>query len=112
MSALAEKLRRARRSRIEIDGRKFVITRPTDADAASLGGMTMVEIICRFVVGWDGMTELDLGLPGGTDAPVEFDADVFGEWIVDQPKSWPELSRAIVGTYKAHCEKRAAAEKN
>ena len=112
MSALAEKLRRARQSRIEIDGRKFVITRPTDADAASLGGMTMVEIICRFVVGWDGMTELDLGLPGGTGAPVDFSADVFGEWIVDQPQCWAPMAEAIVGAYKAHAEKREAAEKN
>lgn len=108
---LAEKLRKARRSVVEADGVKFTISRPTDADAATLGGSDLIDIVKRFTVDWE-VTELWLGIPGGTDVKVPFDAELFGEWVADNPSVWGPLAEAIVGSYRIHTEKRDKAEKN
>jgi len=113
MSALAEKLRRARQSTVEVDGRKFVITRPTDADAAfRMAGMDTIDALKRFVIGWPGMTEIDLGIPGGTGVEALFDPETFAAWVEDQPQVWAGLTKAIGEAYAAHAEKHKAAEKN
>ena len=112
MSALAEKLRRARQTTVMVGPHSYTVTRPTDADAATLGTLTVLEIVRRFTVNWNGVTELSLGIPGGSDVPVQFDAELFAEWIADQPACWGPLADAIVGAYRAHAQAREDAEKN
>jgi len=113
MNALVEKLRRARQSTVKAGDHTFVVSRPTDADAAfRLSGLDPIDTLKLFVVDWPGMTELGLGLPGGTGAPVAFDAEVFATWVEDHPQVWGELTKAIGDAYRAHAEKIQAAEKN
>lgn len=104
--ALIEKIRKARETVVEADGRSFTVRRPTDLEYLQLRstGATQGEIMHRFVVDWHGITELDL-IPGGTGAPVPFDADLFLEWAADQPQLWSPLSDAIMQSYSAHLEK-------
>jgi hypothetical protein len=111
MSALADKIRRARESDVEAGGFSFTIRRPTDAEAMTLAGTNVVEnLLCRFVVGWN-LKEIDL-IPGGSPVAAAFDVDAFGEWVSDQPETLAALSSAIVAAYQAHVAKRGDAEKN
>lgn len=110
MSALADKIRRARETGVEVNGRHFVIRRPTDEEFAGLGGSSLLGMAKRFTIGWD-LTELDL-VPGGTAVPVLFDADDFAEWIADQPEFWVPLGEQVLAAYKAHAAKREQAAKN
>lgn len=111
MSALADKLRRARESTIECGGHVFTIRRPTDFEAVLMGEKTALDILCQHTVGWN-LTELGLGVPGGTDAAVPFDADCFREWVQDQPAAFAALMDGIKDTYAAHAQQREDAAKN
>lgn len=110
--SLADKIRKARESNIEIAGRAWTIRRPTDEEAAAISanGDGLLAIVKRFVIGWP-LTELDL-VPGGTGASVPFDAEAFGEWVADQPELWDKLGTAIIDAYQAHAAKREQAVKN
>lgn len=110
MSALADRIRRARESTVESGAHRFTVRRPTDAAAASLGAASAVDIVARFTVGWT-LQEIDL-IPGGSAVDVPFDADAFAEWVADRPDVIATLASAIVDAYKAHVEKREGAEKN
>jgi hypothetical protein len=111
MNPLIEKIRKARQTRVTVDGKTFIVRRPTDKEAHfDFSGTLQLDLIERMVVGWEGVTEIDL-IPSGDSSSVEFDHDLFVEWIADQPKLWPELTKAITKEYAAHAEKLAEAEK-
>lgn len=113
MSKYRDKLRKARESIVEAGGWKFTIRRPTDMEVVELhtnGGMTLRNTL-PFVVGWN-LTELDLGVPGGSNDPADFDAEDFAYWIEDQPGLWGDLMQAIQSAYQAHADKREASAKN
>ncbi|MGL4480448.1 MAG: hypothetical protein ACRCVK_19770 [Aeromonas veronii] len=111
MSSLIDKLRAARLSKVEAGGHAYTIRRPTDAEASTLSSASGLDLVKRFVVGW-GHTELSLGIPGGTDQPAPFDADLWAEWVADQPALWGPLADAIVDAYTAHAAQREDAAKN
>lgn len=104
MSALAEKLRRARESTVEVSGHKFTIRRPTQLEVVEIqnadGGLNLRNSF-RFVVDWE-MSELDLGVPGGTDEHVTYDPEAFMEWVADHPEAWPPLLSAITDSFRNH----------
>lgn len=110
--ALIDKIRKAREIGVEADGRQFTIRRPTDEEAVRISrdNADMLAIVKRFTIGWS-LAELDL-VPGGGPEKVPFDADLFGEWVADQPAVWEPLAQAIMDAYKAHSDKREAAVKN
>jgi hypothetical protein len=110
MSALADKIRKARESSVEAGGHSFTIRRPTDAEAMTLGEATVTDVARRFVVAWS-LKEIDL-IPGGSPTDAPFDSDAFVEWVSDQPETLAALSSAIVAAYQAHVAKRGEAEKN
>lgn len=110
MSALADKLRRARESVIEAGGFKFTVRRPTDMEAVLMGEQTVLDILCRHTVGWS-LKEIDL-VPGGSPVEAAFDADAFREWVQDQPEVFAALVDGIKGAYAAHAQQREAAAKN
>ena len=111
MSLLEQRIK-ARTSSVIAGGRSFSIRRPTDEEALKIGneGADMLSIVRRFVTEWD-ITELDL-VSSGTNVKVPFDADLFADWIADQPALWVPLGEAILSAYKAHVDKRELAEKN
>lgn len=111
MSALGDKLRRARESTVDCDGMVFTIRRPTDIEAWNARDKEGIDVVCGFVVGWN-LTELQLGLPGGSGVPVEFDADALREFLSDRPELIRQLSDAVTAAYVDHANKRGEAEKN
>lgn len=110
MSALTDKLRRARERVVEVAGRRFTLRRPTDAEAMLLGEQTGLDLVRRYITGWD-LREIDL-IPGGGPDPVPFDAALWADWVDDQPALWAPLAEAIVTAYREHADAREGAAKN
>jgi hypothetical protein len=110
--SLIDKIRRARQVAVEAGGKPFTIRRPTDEEAIAISrdNASLLDVVKRFTVGW-GLQEVDL-VPGGSPVAVPFDADLFGEWVADQPEVWEPLGNAIMDAYKAHADKRDTAAKN
>lgn len=114
MSALIERIRRARESVVEASGFKFTVRRPTDLEMIDIqaGGLvSQGDILKRFVTGWDDVKELDL-VPGGTGLPVPFDTGLFGEWVADRPDLWGPLTDAVISAYQRHREALEESRKN
>lgn len=110
MSALVEKLRRAREERVEVGGFTFTVRRPTDIEMLEMRGGGSIARLLRFVVGWDGVKESDL-IPGGDPHPLAFDAEACGEWLSDRPDLLDPLAARIMARYQEHAEKLVEAAK-
>lgn len=102
---LLEKLRKSRETNIDAGGFTFTIRRLTDFDIADImqngGALNTKTLIKKAVVGWPGMTELKLGIPGGSDIAVEFDSDLFAEWVAEYNEVWQALRDAVWQNYAA-----------
>lgn len=103
MTDLIEKIKQARQCRVDCDGHTFIVRRPTHLEAAHLhtAKPDQSEFLKQFVIDWENMAERDL-IAGGSDETVEFDTDLFLEWVVDRPGMWQPLISAILETYRAH----------
>lgn len=114
MSALIEKIRRARESQVEVGGLEFTVRRPTDLEMLAMTTgpvITQGDIMTKFVVGWGKVKELDL-FSGGTGELVPFSQELFAEFIADRPDLWTPLSNAVVDKYKAHEKAKEETAKN
>lgn len=99
---------KARERDVEVGGHVFTIRRPKPAEMFE--DMTRIEMVRRFVVGWN-LTNMDL-VPGGTPDPEPFDSALFVDFVDDEAELWTPLSDAIVAEWKAYLETKAAAVKN
>lgn len=111
MSALSDKIRRAREIRVPIGGKTFTLLRPTTLDMLDLQGKTAARAIIPHIIGWEGVTGLDL-YPGGDGAPVPFDADACAEWLADRVDLLGPIAQAAVDAYDAHRAQIEGAAKN
>lgn len=106
MSNLLDKLKKSRQSNVNAGGHTFTIRRLNDFDIGEImqdGGKVNPRTLLRTcVVDWPGMTELKLGIPGGTDIPVPFDPLLFSEWVAEQKDVWQPLSKLIWKQYNEH----------
>ena len=101
MSALSEKIRRSREIRVEAGGKVFIVLRPTTMDMIELQGKSAARAILPHIIGWEGVTGLDL-YPGGDGAPVGFDADACAEWLSDRVDLLGPIAQAAVDAYDDH----------
>lgn len=109
--SLVEKMRRARESRVEAGGFTFVIRRPTTLEMIEIQDQPRGRAILPFVIGWEGVKELDL-IAGGDPHPLEFDPAVAAEWLTDRADLLGALSAAIFDSYVAHAKRQEEAQKN
>lgn len=112
MSTLSQRMRRAREVRVPAGKYTFVIERPTPEDIAELRGGVSHAALKRFVIGWEGVTELDLGLPGGDPHPLPFDADACSEWLADRPDLMDVVGDAVLQAWVAYRDKLEQQAKN
>lgn len=104
MNSLIERIRKARQSRVTVEGKTFTVRRPTDWEAYEMRKDTReMDVLEKFVEGWEGVTELDL-VPGGDATPAEFSKELFAEWIQDHPDFWAPIIGAITSGYQTHAE--------
>jgi|CXWL01.1.fsa_nt_gi hypothetical protein len=99
--SIIDKIKAARLTQIEAGGFTFTIRRPTALERLKLTGANSESLLKDFVVGWSGVKEIDL-VPGGTDVSVPFSAELFSEWVVDQPQLWNPIVDGILEAMKAH----------
>ena len=112
MSALAEKMRKAREVRVESNGHVFVVLRPTPIQWEKIARHgDLFQGIVELLVDWDKFVELDL-IPGGDPHPVKFDADACAEWLADHPEDFGRVADAMVEAMNKYVEGRDAAVKN
>lgn len=119
--ALIRQLREARQSWVEVEpGRRVQITRPPDA---SLHELTlrpgenniecMLRCVCKYVVGWDGITEADLlgAAVGGSDA-AQFSAALWADVVADRRHWITTVMAKLIAVINAHDAAKEAAAKN
>ena len=109
--SLAEKIRMARQARVTAGDHTFVIRRPTDLEMIEFREDPRAVTLLRFVVGWDGVREMDI-ITGGDPHPAPFDADTLAEWLADRLDLLSALTQAIVSAYNAHKLGQEQAAKN
>lgn len=110
--SLIEKLRKARETKVEAGGFTFIVRRPTDVEMMELGGTRSVARLFPFIVGWDGVSSLSMGIPGGDAHPLPFDGALCGEWLADRPDLFGPLVEAILGSYAEHAKALESTAKN
>lgn len=109
--SLIDKLRRAREKTVPVGGFSFLIRRPTDVDMMALAGHGSIARLFPFVIGWQGVRELDL-IPGGDPHPAPFEADACAEWLADRPDLAGPVVEAILASYDEHSKALETAAKN
>lgn len=113
MSALADRLRKAKLSTVKAGEFEFTIQRPSHLQIINLqrdaGGLNL-ESSLQFVVGWS-LKENDID-PGGSADPLPFDAEAFSIWVEDHPDVWADLIGGIADAYKKHADKLEGDAKN
>jgi hypothetical protein len=105
MSALSEKMRKAREVRIDADKYVFVALRPTPLERQEkfrVGESS--KAIMSFVVGWENVVESDL-IPGGDPHPLKFDQDACSEWLSDRPDLFSAVVDGIITAYDEYASK-------
>lgn len=111
MSALAEKLRKAREVKVEAGGFTFIVRRPTDLEMIELRGAKVTRVILPFISGWDGVSELAM-LGTGAPHPLPFDAEACAEWLKDRLDLLGEITQAVFDAYQKHVDDVGQAVKN
>lgn len=99
---------KSREKQVEVNGHVFTIRRPKPAEM--LSDMSRMDLVRRFVVGWD-LRNIDL-VPGGLPEPEPFDPALFADYVDDDISLWQPLSEAILAEWRLHQESREAAAKN
>ena len=114
-------LRAARTSWVEIDpGKRVQITRPPEAalhEFSRRADETHVELmlrcVCKYVVGWEGITESDLlGTAIGPAEPVPFASDLWACVVADRAQWLGTAMNGLVDAINAHEAAKQAAAKN
>jgi hypothetical protein len=111
----AELARRMERERefwvIVAPGKRIKFLRPLMDEARTFGLDFSIGVVCKFVRGWDGITEGDLLSNGGAE-PVEFDVGLATSLLRDH-LGWAKASAEALGNELTERAKlTSTAEKN
>jgi len=109
--SLIDKIRKARETKVEAGGFTFVIRRPTELEMVEIQSLPRGRAILPFVIGWEGVKELDL-VPGGDPHPLDFDADVCTEWLTDRLDLLGPVADGVFAAFSAHAARLEDAKKN
>jgi hypothetical protein len=111
MSALAEKIRRAREMRVEAGGFTFICRRPTDIEMLRITQAGDVAAFIPHVIGWEGVTENDI-CPGSSTEPLAFDAAACAEWLADRQDLLGRVMNKLRDAWADYKKQLEAAGKN
>jgi hypothetical protein len=105
-----EKRLKGREQKTTVGAHTYTHRRPTAAHMAKLADGTRLELVRECVVDWD-LKHLDL-YPGGDPVACPFDADLWSDWLDDNPEIWSPLADAITQQITQHREAVTEAAKN
>lgn len=112
MASLIERLRAAREQWAKVGEFELQLRRPTRLQLAMWGEIKPGELLRQSVIGWRGVTELTLDIPGGEGRNVPFDLDLCVEWLEDHPNELGKAVDAITGLITSQIDAQEALEKN
>jgi hypothetical protein len=105
VSKLSERILKARELKVEAGGVTFIVRRPAECDLADFrGSPNPREIVRRYVIGWEGVTEGHI-VNGGDPHPLEFDRDACAEWLADRLDIVAEIVSRQVEAFNAYAER-------
>lgn len=108
-----ERFMRSLNTRVELaPGKVCIARRPLEWESVEIflpGNVKPIDLM-KFVVDWEGFTDLDI-FPGGDSTPAKFEPKLFHLWIQDHVGYMAKLAEAILAESNAHMEKLASAEK-
>lgn len=114
-ASLIEKMRAARESWAEVDGKSYKIRRPTELDMMrSRQGATVaigLDMLTKVVVDWKDVTEADL-IPSGASDPVPFSPELWAEYVADKANIWPPITEKLLELIEQHNKRQEASLKN
>lgn len=111
MSALLDKIRKAREIRVPVrDGVALIARRPTDLEMGERRGRISPRESLQFVTGWEGVTEQVIA-GRGEPHPEPFDPDLLAEWLADDLDTLLALSAKVHEAYAEHLAAVSAAKK-
>jgi len=113
VQTLLEQIRKARELKVTVGAWAFHARRPKDLELAKItrSEANTGDLALRFVEGWQGVRVCDL--VGGTDETVvEFDRELWEEFVADRPDVYGPVGRAIMDAYLAHGKVQEDARKN
>lgn len=115
-AALIAKMRRAREVEAEALGFRFTLRVPNGGEIEdlneSLSGkrLTFRRLLIASVVGWS-LHEIDL-IPGGSPVPVEFERELFIEWLNEHDQAIEPLFTVLADAMAARKARREEDAKN
>lgn len=110
---LVQRLKDDRISALSIGHITFQVRRPTDIDVANIykDGLTTFDIARTAVTGWAGVKESDI-IQGGAERQIPWNAELYAEWIKDNPQYWQPIRDHAMTAYERHASVRDEAKKN
>ena len=115
-AALIAKMRRAREVEAEALGHRFTLRVPNSGEIEDLTDqlagkkLTFRRLLIASTVGWS-LQEIDL-IPGGSPVPVEFDRDLFAEWLGEHDAAIEPLFTVLSDAMASRRAQREADAKN
>ena len=106
----AARKRSSRRVEVTVGKFVFVCRRPTEHDVIDMhtrNALTDVfAFAVEFVIDWKGVTSADVfpDEPGDATA-LEFDAELWREWVAERPDFWTPIAEACSNAYVAYRDK-------
>lgn len=111
---LVQRLHALRESRFEVLPGKFLkLRRPAEVEMVDLRRGVGIDVLKKYVVGWEAFTEADLLGPAiGASSEVAFDAETFGAWIVDHVDEYAKVAEELQRLVLDHIKAKGEAAKN
>ena len=111
-AGLARRMEREREFWVDVaPGKRIKFLRPLMDEARTFGAEFNMANVCKFLRGWEGITEGDL-IAGNSPAPVEFDVDLATALLRDHIGWAQKAARALGVELSARAELTSNAEKN
>jgi len=113
MSALSNRMKKARQSPFEIGGYTFIILRPTVYEMVRYKeeGGTPYKLADECVVDWKGVHECDI-IEGGAAEEIPFDRDTWSSWLQEKGEWWAPIGLRVIQVFNEYVERTEAATKN
>lgn len=115
-AALIAALRSARHVWVDLPGYPGAavrVLRPVEAEFGRFVAGVTVEHVCAHVDGWRGFSEATIqGAAVGAEDPVEFNADLWAEWVRDRVQCVETVAKAIGQAITSHLQTRQATAGN
>jgi hypothetical protein len=109
--SLADKIRKAREVKVEVDTFTFTVRRPTDLEMIELQKQTAARAILPFIVDWSGVSELSM-FDGGSPHPLPFDQEACATWLEDRLDILSQIVKQAFAAYQNHKAKIEQLTKN